>query len=648
MSGLLSSVTPSQSVSTTSVMTQQQQNPSIPEKDEIWSSILKNVASTKMVPTKNVLILGEPGVGKSTLVNYLKNDPGPQQLSNFEKEDHTPFSSAPSHLYTPLTEEDTDDLALGYSYIDIKDEENEAMARLGLYQLGLSSPEFFPLLKFAIRAETVADSCVVILLDWTRPWKFLEMLERWISIVQSLIDEICKEGLAMDSNWSRGRAIVDELKEKLEHYLQTYTEPSYLSKDLTLTASTSTSSVPSASISTQFVPNNTSAQPVAPSTTMDHNVMLPLSAGCLTTNLGIPITVVCCKSDYINTLEQTNDYQDDQFDYIQQTLRCVCMKYGAALFYTSTLNPHTFHNLREYLLHRTLTTSSKPYPFSLKAQVVERDTVLVPSGWDSWGKIKVLREGFECDRVSEGWDADMDAVFERQNPGSTGARGTYEEAIPDDNESTIQPQHIPVITTCEDEQSFYDRYFEKLQKNSDTTTRQGTGSAALDKPGVVGPLGVSPATLHLMRGAGNVGTPSVAGINGTNGIENNERTTRKKESTFDKLLMKGIGNTSPKSNGHMSPVSPPGGNVSPSIGAPSSSSAAAAAAAAAATVNNVGNALPGQNPASHEVLANFFQSLLKTSGGSGTSPASANILNGQPNSRTHKDLDVMREYTASK
>ena len=75
--------------------------------------------------TRERTILGEPGVGKSTLVNYLKNDPGPQQLSNFEKEDNTPFSSAPIHLYTPFTEEDTSDLALGYTYVDIKDEENE-------------------------------------------------------------------------------------------------------------------------------------------------------------------------------------------------------------------------------------------------------------------------------------------------------------------------------------------------------------------------------------------------------------------------------------------------------------------------------------------------------------------------------------------
>jgi dynein light intermediate chain 1 len=27
--------------------------------------------------------------------------------------------------------------------------------------------------------------------------------------------------------------------------------------------------------------------------------------------------------------------------------------------------------------------------------VLDREAVVVPTGWDSWGKIKVLREGFE-------------------------------------------------------------------------------------------------------------------------------------------------------------------------------------------------------------------------------------------------------------
>ncbi|RCH96298.1 hypothetical protein CU098_006848 [Rhizopus stolonifer] len=440
---MLTSVTPSQSVSTTSIAGQQQVY--IPEKDEIWSGILKGVASTKMVPTKNVLILGETGVGKSTLIDYLKNDPGPQQVKTDDMS--SPLNPISTHYTQTIKPMEENDLALGYSFIDVKDEENEAVARLGCYQLGLSSPEFLPLLKFAVRAETVADACVVIMLDWSRPWKFLETLRGWISVLRYLTDEICKENSM--GQWSQGKAVMDELKENLEHYLQTYTEPTQ--HTIVMTASTSTSSIA------------TTSTPNINATSHADQVVLPLTTGCLTTNVGLPVIIVCSKSDAMNTLEQTHDYKEDQFDYIQQTLRSICMKYGAALFYTSSYQPYTYHHLREYILHRLLSNQNgKTYPFHAKAQVVERDTVFVPSGWDSWGKIKVLREGFDCESISEGWDENIEALADGHKH-STGAMGIYQDAIPN-QESTIQPEHISVVTVCEDEQAFYERHFETLQK----------------------------------------------------------------------------------------------------------------------------------------------------------------------------------------
>src|SRR5207249_4308425 len=63
--------------------------------------------------------------------------------------------------------------------------------------------------------------------------------------------------------------------------------------------------------------------------------------------------------------------------------------------------------------HRLLGSKSSssdiksPYAFNIKANVVERDTVFVPTGWDSWGKIKVLRDGFGCPELLQGWDLDM-------------------------------------------------------------------------------------------------------------------------------------------------------------------------------------------------------------------------------------------------
>lgn len=49
------------------------------------------------------------------------------------------------------------------------------------------------------------------------------------------------------------------------------------------------------------------------------------------------------------------------------------------------------------------------FPFLHRANVVDRDQVLVPTGWDTWGKIKILRERFDCEACERSWEADLDA-----------------------------------------------------------------------------------------------------------------------------------------------------------------------------------------------------------------------------------------------
>ena len=66
---------------------------------------------------------------------------------------------------------------------------------------------------------------------------------------------------------------------------------------------------------------------------------------------------------------------------------------------------------------------------------MDRDRVFVPSGWDSWGKIRVLRDGFDVEGVCEGWSVDLasklnpDTVAEFQAGG--GALEVYEDTVPD-------------------------------------------------------------------------------------------------------------------------------------------------------------------------------------------------------------------------
>jgi len=49
-----------------------------------------------------------------------------------------------------------------------------------------------------------------------------------------------------------------------------------------------------------------------------------------------------------------------------------------------------------------------PFPFQHKPNILDRDHVLVPAGWDSWGKIAVLRDGFEAKLWGEAWEHDIE------------------------------------------------------------------------------------------------------------------------------------------------------------------------------------------------------------------------------------------------
>lgn len=127
---------------------------------------------------------------------------------------------------------------------------------------------------------------------------------------------------------------------------------------------------------------------------------------------------------------------------------------GAALFFTSHARPTSFAKLRSYILHRLFTAPALPllpgapavplavttsatarsFPFATRANVVDRDQVLVPTGWDSWGKIRILRDRYDADAVGKGWDLDMELERERLAGRPAGAD---EDRVDDDGRRVV-------------------------------------------------------------------------------------------------------------------------------------------------------------------------------------------------------------------
>lgn len=117
---------------------------------------------------------------------------------------------------------------------------------------------------------------------------------------------------------------------------------------------------------------------------------------------------------------------------------------GASLFYTTTV-PSTLQLLRQHALHLLFSppapspgvaSGAEPqasirniFPFSHKPNTLDRDRIVVPVGWDSWGKIAVMRDGFDAKMWGEAWERDL-AADESQSEGS-GARKLFAILVPD-------------------------------------------------------------------------------------------------------------------------------------------------------------------------------------------------------------------------
>ncbi|KAJ3329768.1 Cytoplasmic dynein 1 light intermediate chain 2 [Blyttiomyces sp. JEL0837] len=408
--------------------------------ETLWGNILREASSSRTTPTRNILIMGDSKSGKSTILNALRHP------------NNTDQSMPHHHILVPSVpvQDDGDDqvgagLALSYSYMDIVDDEaEEPTARIGIFELD-SDANYGPLIRFALSPERLPHSAVVICLEWSKPWQFFEQLEKFLIMLQREIEYTAA---------TAKRGLLEELRDRLETHVREYKEPE-----------------PPGSSQSNFASGKHDS--ALASSMSHHNVNIPLGPGVLTNNLGVPIHIVCTKSDLTLSLEKEREFTEDQFDFIQQSLRTICLKYGASLHYVSMQRPNTISTLRSYLLHRLLDgTEAVISAFTQRAQVVDRDTIFVPAGWDSWGMIRVQGESFSCESIA-GIDEDSSSAVDYVAALARG-RSVYQMQV--QNPKIDKSFAMNVFIAADDEQAFLERNLELLQSMS------GSGLSGTSSP----------------------------------------------------------------------------------------------------------------------------------------------------------------------
>lgn len=286
------------------------------------------------------------------------------------------------------------EFALGYTYQDVLDADQEdILARLSIYCLSESSPAFASLLRPLFTPQSIPETLLVILLDWSEPWHWVRQIRDWVTMLRDITSSL-------------GDAPTESMEQTMKQWQQRKRGlPTYD------TGGSSTG-------------NETS-------------VTLPLSQGEWDEPLGLPLCVVCHGADKVDALEVEHGWKEEEFDFVLQFLRTILMKHGASLIYTSS----SFPNSLPTLIHSTLGIHSQLKKQTLKHNVMDRDKVLVPPNWDSWGKIRVLREGFDVEGTSSGWSTDI------QTPASAAVHGGTEtkNAGPDSTTTMVLPTYESTI-----------------------------------------------------------------------------------------------------------------------------------------------------------------------------------------------------------
>ncbi|KAG2469742.1 DC1L2 protein, partial [Polypterus senegalus] len=151
------------------------------------SSILSEVSTrsrSKLPSGKNILVFGEDGSGKTTIMAKLQGA------------EHNKKGRGLEYLYLSVHDEDRDDQTRCNVWILDGD----------LYHKGL--------LKFAVSAESLKDTLTVFVADMSRPWSIMESLQKWASVLRDHIDK-----LKIPPEEMR------EMEQKLVKEFQEYMEP---------------------------------------------------------------------------------------------------------------------------------------------------------------------------------------------------------------------------------------------------------------------------------------------------------------------------------------------------------------------------------------------------------------------------------------
>lgn len=190
------------------VVQPQQQAKAADKTQSLWSKILQDVAKRDGQRDATVLLLGDKGAGKRSLISAINQ----KHILGRNKT-------------MPVEQMGSDYAALDFSFLyvkDLSDKENtnqvvnadDNLPQLNIWRV--QDSDKLDVLEAAIESADLQSMIVCIVLDLEMPWELMNQLKKWIKALQTFLFKMLPE---------LGPGIYEKMKNKLVNDWKSYTEP---------------------------------------------------------------------------------------------------------------------------------------------------------------------------------------------------------------------------------------------------------------------------------------------------------------------------------------------------------------------------------------------------------------------------------------
>ncbi|WFC97514.1 hypothetical protein MYAM1_000228 [Malassezia yamatoensis] len=302
--------------------------------DAVWAQLLSSGRQKRSV-RKTLVVMGERDTGKSTLLRQISDGGVFRKGGALDYMEVVWDLSETNASHRPNIDLYGANLSQSYNLYLLGSSEKPVTATLPY--------AFPPVSNGSASLTSLRASLCMMVLDWRKPWTFARQLIERFRTMHTLVEKAHSESMESDRDAMQ----------------------------------TSLKAIVSGSMSEEAT---------------------TLPTGQLEVNLGVPIVVVLSRADYIQELLNDRRITEAQIDFVQQFLRTIAARYGAAILSTTTSIPSSMSAFQELMKSQLLSQHC-----SIDASTNDACTLFVPPGWDSWMKIDVLEGGWDTQVLIEMW-----------------------------------------------------------------------------------------------------------------------------------------------------------------------------------------------------------------------------------------------------